>query len=306
MTRPTRDRWFPGRFDRKCLNLASDSSRAPGRPRRLSVSRRSSFCLRSPVKPSTPCSSIPRRNEAQRLARFPAWSGGVRGRDPSLSDGQRAVSAVCGSVRDRWRRDLFRAQRFCARAADRRLGGRQAVAQSRRVSGPALDAHDSALCRRARRHCAPHRQPADRRFRALSLLCREPLFLRQPRRFLSGRLELGGRGMVLCAVCSGPVSCSAAAREGRQAPRAHLCDPGHSRPGGAAVLDRAARLGLERPAGHAISHRLHRLGLFALSRARASRADCPRRTPRADGASAPCSRCLRLRFPPSSASRSWP
>ena len=61
------------------------------------------------------------------------------------------------------------------------------------------------------------RQPADRRFRALSLLCREPLFLRQPRRFLSRRLESRGRGMVLCAVCSRPVSRRAAAREGRPA-----------------------------------------------------------------------------------------
>ena len=46
--------------------------------------------------------------------------------------------------------------------------------------------------------------------------------------------------------------------------------------GGAAVLDLAARLGLERPPGHAVSHRLDRLGLFALSRARASFADWPR------------------------------
>ena len=199
MASSTRDRWFPRRFDRKCLNLGSGSSKAPGRPRRLSVLPRSSFCLRSPVKPSTPCSSIPGQNEAQRLARFLAWSGGVRGCDPSLSDSQRAVSAVHGIVRDRRRRGLLRAQRLCASPANRRLGGRQVMAQSRRVSHPALDAHHSALCRRARRHRGADRQPDDHRLCALSLLRRELILLRQPRRFLSRRLEPGGRGMVLSA-----------------------------------------------------------------------------------------------------------
>ena len=257
--------------------MAFGSSKAPGRPRRSSVLRRSSSYSRSPAKPSTPRSSIPRRNEAQRLARFPARKRGVRGRDSSLSDCQRAVSAVRGSVRDRWRRGLFRPQRLCARPSDRRLGGGQAVAQSRRVSGPALDAHHPALCRRAGRHCGADRQPDDRRFCPLSLLRREPLFLRQPRRFLSCRLEPGGRGMVLCAVCSRPVPGRKAAWETRPAVRGDLRGPGHSRRGGAAVLDRAARLGLERPAGHAVSYRLDRLGLFALSYARAAFADWARR-----------------------------
>ena len=84
-----------------------------------------------------------------------------------------------------------------------------------------------------------------------------------------------------------------------------LRDSCHCRRRGAAVLVLAARLGLERPAGHAVSHRLDRLGLSALSRARASRADWRWTPPQADGASARCSRCLRLRSPLSSASRSW-
>ena len=146
----------------------------------------------------------------------------------------------------------------------------QAVAQSRRVSRPALDAHHPALRRRADRHCGPDRQPDDRRLCALSLLCREPLFLRQPRRLLSRSLEPRGRGMVLCSVCSRSVRCRKAPWATRPAARGDLRGPGHSHRGGAAVLDLAARLGLERPAGHALPHRLDRLGLSALSCARAS------------------------------------
>ena len=139
------------------------------------------------------------------------------------------------------------------------------------------------------------RQPHDRRFRALSLLCREPFFLRQPCRFLSRRLEPRGRGMVLCAVRSRPVPGRKAARKTRPAVRGDLRGSGHSRLRGAAARVRAARLGPERPAGHALSHRLDRLGLFALSRARASSADCAWTPPPADGAWARCSRCLRSR-----------
>src|SRR6185437_11061336 len=184
------------------VNLAFGFSKALGRLPRSSVFWRSSSCSRLPVKRSTPRSSIPRRNEAQRLARFPAGSRGLRGRDPALSDRQRAVSAVRGSLRDRRRRGVLRLERLCARASDRRLGGGQAVAQSRRLSRPPLDAHHPPLCCRARRYRGAYRQPPDRRFRALSLLCREPFFLRQSCRFLSRRVEPCDRGMVLCAVRS--------------------------------------------------------------------------------------------------------
>ena len=47
----------------------------------------------------------------------------------------------------------------------------------------------------------------------LSLLRREPFFLRQPCRLLSRRVEPRDRGMVLCAVCASPVSCRKAASE---------------------------------------------------------------------------------------------
>ena len=151
----------------------------------------------------------------------------------SLSDLERAVSAVRGSLRDRRRRGLFCPQRLRARAADRRLGDRAAVAQSRRVSRPAVDAHHSALCRRARRHRANDRQPDHCRLCPLPLLRREFLRLRQSHRFLPGSLESGGRRMVLCVVRPGAFRDRHAPGQTRQAARGGVRDFGHCRRSGA-------------------------------------------------------------------------
>ena len=67
--------------------------------------------------------------------------------------------------------------------------------------------------------------------------------------------------------------------------------------GGAAARGLAARLGPERSPRHAVSHQLDRLGLLALSRARASFADCARTPAQADGAWARCLALLAVAIP---------
>ena len=181
-----------------------------------------------------------------------------------------AVQPDGGGGGGRVGRGVLRPQRFRARAADRRLGGRAAVAEPRRVPRPAVDAHDSALRRRARRRGADDRQPLHRGYAALSFLCREPHPLLERRRFLSGRLEPRGRGVVLPPVRAAIVPCGPRAWPQRPAHRRRLRDPVRARRRSAEGLRRAGRLGPERSPGDALSHRFDRVGLPALSGAGAA------------------------------------
>ena len=150
---------------------------------------------------------------------FLRGAAALRGCDPSLSDSQRAVSAVHGIVRDRRRRGLLRAQRLCARPSDRRLGG-----------GKPWRNLGVFLIRRWMRTIPPYvvalvvialltgnLMTADF---VRYLFYVENLFSSANHvDFYPVAWSPGGRGMVLSAVCSRAVSCRAAAREGRQAAR---------------------------------------------------------------------------------------
>ena len=178
---------------------------------------------------------MPRRHEAQRLARFPARGGGLRGRDPALPDDQRAVPAVAEAVAIAGVEVFFVLSGFvlAPQIVDwvvgrpwRNLGVFLARRWMRTIPPYVVALVVVALM-------TGNLLTAD--FAALSLLRREPLRLRQPRRLLSGRLEPRGRGMVLSPVRAAAVPGRAAARPQRPPARGGVRGPVHRRRRGAAV-----------------------------------------------------------------------
>ena len=102
-------------------------------------------------------SSTLRRHEAKPRTGFPPRRRGLRGRRPALPDGRRALQPGGRIGRCGGGRGLLRPQRLRARAADRRLGRRPALAQPRRLPDPPMDADDPVL-----RGRAPRRRGHDR------------------------------------------------------------------------------------------------------------------------------------------------